>query len=109
MLKTVCLGISLAGRVAAKCIGSDDEEEDNEAAHRSKLPRIETTSGTARDSLATASQTPATVTARKVSIRYSDQAGGSRTDLADVCFWRSTRRYYPGNAFYIELTFLVKN
>ncbi len=78
MVTTARLSISLAGRVAAKCIGSDDEEEDNEAAHRSKLPRIETTSGTARDSLATESQTLANVTARIDSIRYSDQADGSR-------------------------------
>ena len=47
MLTTVRLSISLAGCVAAKCIDSDDEEKDNEATHRSKLPRIETTSGTA--------------------------------------------------------------
>ena len=102
MLTTARLSISLAGREAAKCIGSDDEKEDNEAAHRSKLPRIETTSGTARDSLATECQRPANVTARIDSIRYSYQADGSRTDLVDVCFRQSTRNGYPGNAFYIE-------
>ena len=48
MLTTVRLSFSLAGHAAAKCIDSDDEEEDNEAAHISKLPRIEAISGTAR-------------------------------------------------------------